>query len=1079
MERPAEHEAVSPRAGNLFPRRISGAVAVALTLCLLVTGGVAIVARDADRQAAEGRFAAKAERFFTALSHAIETRLELLHHISLLIEVAPRTGAGLPTLPLHPRFGADTADDMGDAFRSLYWHPVGAAPPPPAVADLRPSTDIPTARLADFAGAMAAAARPGAVGFVGSPDGVELLVALHLPAPDRPDAPLGYLLASLSVADLVDHGRQLAGLEAEVAAVDHPGSATGIEGVRRRPDGGLVVNRHLRLLGTTWSASVASDGPLSPWWRGQMLTTVLAGGGAITLAVLLVVSRIVRHARAAADAHHRQIERMAEVTGALKRVESDARVAWRMLKDENFIDGYALWDEEDRLVDYSGFLARYLPELAGWVRPKASEVVRALVDGGHVVLPAGSDVEEAVSRMCMMRREVPGLREMEMADGEVFMARTVALGDNRHACLFTNVTQLRARERETRAAEALFRTTFESGPLMMVLLDGDEKPVAVNRAFTSSLGYSLDRFVELGWRGILHPDDVAPGGAGDGTPPWAPVVKRILAADGSVVRGQVRFTPVRDAQGNREGRLLVTIEDLTSRWEAEERIRYQASLLDQVTNAVLSVDRWGRVVYANRAAQGLFQWAGQMLQGTPVNRLLGADIAPFLASDRAEVEVEGVTWSGTRFPAQVALSRLTDDGGQVVGTVLVVADLTQRRAMDLQLMHSARLATLGEMSASIAHEFNQCLHVIRLSSEALRMDLADGALDLGRVGKRADNILSQVDRLTEMVGQMRSISRRDASEKRAFLPTSVLRSAVRMVEPLMVADGVRLEMAGDLGEASVLGHPVRLEQVLLNLLNNARDAIHDRAARTGGPTGGVVRVACETDPVAGRLAIRIQDDGTGVPDDVAHTLFEPFVTTKDESRGCGLGLPISRGIVVDMGGSLTFRNLERGAEFTVELPMAEQMPAAPSATADIGDELDGDGDDDNDVLIDGRRVLLVDDEALSVMMVAEFLERNGYVVDTAYDGLEALAKLEAEVYDVVVTDIRMPRMDGNQLIRRLEELQPGTPVIVVTGHLKEGSEAELGANVVAVLAKPFQLLDLRQHIARAEAMLHGGLPEGG
>jgi Response regulator containing CheY-like receiver, AAA-type ATPase, and DNA-binding domains len=113
-------------------------------------------------------------------------------------------------------------------------------------------------------------------------------------------------------------------------------------------------------------------------------------------------------------------------------------------------------------------------------------------------------------------------------------------------------------------------------------------------------------------------------------------------------------------------------------------------------------------------------------------------------------------------------------------------------------------------------------------------------------------------------------------------------------------------------------------------------------------------------------------------------------------------------------------------------------------------------------------VLLVDDEALSVMMVGEFLERQGFLVDTAFDGLAALEKCQSQVYHAVVTDIRMPRMNGHELIARLEELQPGTPVIVVTGHLKGRNAAKLGGNVLALLEKPFQLQDLRRHLDRID-----------
>lgn len=607
------------------------------------------------------------------------------------------------------------------------------------------------------------------------------------------------------------------------------------------------------------------------------------------------------------------------------------------------------------------------------------------------------------------------------------------------------------------AAQALFRAAFDASPALMILLGRNGQPEAVNRAFTETLGYKLDHFTRLGWKAIIHADD-------RGAPPSPDhkVIKRLLAADGTVIRGEIQIAPVADS------RLIISIDDRTSRWEAEEQVRYQASLLDQVTNAVLGVDCQGGIVYANRAAIELFHW-DQTLQEIAVGTLLGPEVTGALGHARAEIETEGTNFSGTHFPAAVNLARIVDEAGQMVGTVLVVTDLTQRRAMDMQLMHSARLATLGEMSASIAHEFNQCLHVIRLSSEALTMDLADGKLEIARVDKRANNILTQVDRLTEMVMQMRSISRRESGGKQAFLPQLAVDGAIRMTEPLMVTESIRLERFGSLDNATTLGHQVRLEQVMINLLNNARDAIHDRDP--DARTGGVVTVTCSADDARRRLLISVRDDGSGVPAEVAPTIFDPFVTTKDGQRGCGLGLSISRGIIQEMGGSLTFRNTLPGAEFTVELPMAgallDELASPLPAPQLLPDECDDDDDDDEPG--DGRRVLLVDDEALSVMMLGEFLQRLGYTVDTAYDGEAALHLCEEHVYDTVITDIRMPRMDGHKLIRALEDLQPGTPVIVVTGHIKEGSEAELGSNVVAVLAKPFQLMILRRHLDRIES----------
>lgn len=754
----------------------------------------------------------------------------------------------------------------------------------------------------------------------------------------------------------------------------------------------------------------------------------------------------------------------ASLGDALRRVDSDARLVWQMLSEQDVVDGYALWDENERMVACSGTLERYLPQLAEWKRPYAREVIAALVDSGQLLPPEGLGREDAIDAMTANRQVIPGLRELRMGDGQVYLGRTIDLGDRRTASIFTNVTVLREREEAHRTTEALLRTAFDTMPAMMVLVDAQERPIAVNRAFSATLGYSLERFVEMGLRGILHPEDATAD-----PPPWTPPVRRVVTADGAVLRTQFRFTPVRDAAGRRDGRLLVSIEDLTARWETEERVRFQASLLDQVSNAVLAVDRQGRILYGNRAAQNLFQWSGADLIGAPIDRLLGSSIKDALAGDTVELECEGRTWSQGRFPAAITIARTAEDSAVPAGAVLMVTDLTQRRALDLQLMHSARLATLGEMAASIAHEFNQCLHVIRLASEALRFDVGDGRFDVERYTRRADNILAQVDRLTEMVMQMRTISRRDAQAKKPFHPARALDAALRMVEPLLLADGVKVVRVGGAEGALVIGHQVRLEQVLLNLLNNARDSIHERIRREGGGTG---TLTVRAQLAAGKLSIAVADDGTGVPDEVGAHIFEPFVTTKDETRGCGLGLSISRGICTEMGGALTFRNLDQGAEFVVELPLSGMdadaaQPALPASVAPAPAVVEGDAADDEEDP-DQRRLLLVDDEALSVMMVGEFLERQGYVVDKAYDGVEALGQCERHVYDAVITDIRMPRMDGRALIAHLDQLQPGTPVIVVTGHLKEGSGAELGPNVVAILPKPFQLAHLREQLQRLE-----------
>lgn len=819
-------------------------------------------------------------------------------------------------------------------------------------------------------------------------------------------------------------------------------------------------------------ADEASDG----WWHSPALLALLVAS-MVLCAAAVVVTHQRRLAQMGRDAGREQLH---DIAHALATLNQDPRSAWRTLREGRVIDGHALWDAEDRLVDFSGFLGRYIPHLADWRSPTVRQTITALIDSGQMALITGLSREQTLDAYCEMRRQIPGLRELRMTDGRIYTARNVDLGQGRLATIYSNVTDLQ-RPRSGLAGSDSFRQAFEQTPVPQLLLGGDGRPRAVNRAFTQLFGHTALGAAALGWRGLLHPDEPTD------LPPWSVGLYRMIAANGEERRIAVTVQHLIDDLSGDNGGHLVALEDVSARVDSEDRRRLEAAVLEHVGLPILAVDRGGRVAFGNLAARHLFQWGDSVLPGTPVERLLGAALRNALGDGTTELEADGSTWDGSTFPAHVGVARLDESSPLPGGAVLAVTDQTPRRALDLQMMHSTRLATLGEMAASIAHEFNQCLHVIRLASEAVQMDIGDGLLDAGRLSKRADNILSQVDRLTEMVTHMRTISRREGQDKKPFSPQAAVDSALRMVEPMLKVDGIRVVRHGDLTGLRVLGHQVRLEQVLLNLLNNGRDAIRDRFRRDGN-TGGTITVTCSHFADPPRLRIAVRDDGTGIASAVGNHIFDPFVTTKEGGKGLGLGLSISRGICTEMGGCLGFENVDCGAEFTIDLPLATDygpfpacapaavpLPPPPCATAGQTDE----GEDPDDEETDRRRVLLVDDEALSVLMVAEFLSRHGYRVDTAYDGLEAYELCQSHVYDAVITDVRMPRMTGRELIAKLADLQPGTPVIVVTGHLKESNAADLGDNVVALLAKPFQLQDLREQLLRLERNNEERQEEGG
>ncbi len=404
-------------------------------------------------------------------------------------------------------------------------------------------------------------------------------------------------------------------------------------------------------------------------------------------------------------------------------------------------------------------------------------------------------------------------------------------------------------------------------------------------------------------------------------------------------------------------------------------------------------------------------------------------------------------------------------GGAV--TILSPAQSKSAPSLDEQTIHSARLATLGEMAACIAHEFNQCLHVIRLAAESLSLEVEEERATPARIRRRSDTILGQVGRLTDMVRHMRAISRRDDDNLHNFSPRDAIISAVAITRPLLESRAIHLDVEDELGDALVLGHRLRLEQVLLNVLNNARDAICDTPRHT---EDGHITIHGQIDRQARRLLITITDNGPGIPQHLRPHLFTPFVTSKQGSRGSGLGLSISRDICLTMGGRLYFQDQAlTGASFVIELPLAQGETAPPLSAqgtpapsladpADLNAHDKTDDSDDDGVALPS--ILLVDDDPLTLTALTQALAWPDLVVDTAHDGTEALEKCRRTVYDAVITDLRMPDLDGLGLARELDDLQPGTAVIVITGQDRAEIPSWLRLRAAAIFSKPVHLHEL-------------------
>lgn len=415
---------------------------------------------------------------------------------------------------------------------------------------------------------------------------------------------------------------------------------------------------------------------------------------------------------------------------------------------------------------------------------------------------------------------------------------------------------------------------------------------------------------------------------------------------------------------------------------------------------------------------------------------------------------------GSALVGALAWRTISDSDGKPLGLRTSIHDITEMRQAEQHLVQQAKLATLGETAAGLAHELSQPLNIIRLSAEGTLLRLDDGQCSQDEQSHQFSVIESQAKRMGEIIDHIRVFSRKDTDETAMYAPLDAITAAMDLVEVQFRTAGVVLERTLCPQTGLVRGAQVQLEQVILNLLTNARDSILEKRRQgvgSGQDTGtDVISVTVETN-AEGHLVISVTDTGTGFPAAALDQVFEPFYTTKEVGEGTGLGLSVSADIIASLDGSIHASNTATGARIDVSLPLGEAVERARKQTAQKTHPATPVSDAE-------RHILVVDDEPAAANALATFVESLGYRVSVGYDGMEAQEIFGADPADIVITDIRMPQCDGHELMRRLRDQAPALPIIVTTGHFADGQPDSGMATATpdAILRKPVSLEALRK-----------------
>jgi two-component system NtrC family sensor kinase len=379
----------------------------------------------------------------------------------------------------------------------------------------------------------------------------------------------------------------------------------------------------------------------------------------------------------------------------------------------------------------------------------------------------------------------------------------------------------------------------------------------------------------------------------------------------------------------------------------------------------------------------------------------------------------------------------------------LIRDISARRRLDeqsrdlyQQLIQAEKMAALGQTISGVAHELNNPLATILSWAERLSTKPLDDGVRLG-----VDVILSEADRAARIVRNLLTFARKRRSTRAMIDINQIVDETLARRAYEQQLARIRIDTALASGLPPILADAHQLTQVLLNLLTNAEQAMLSVS------DSGQLVVRTWLDVERDAVVLEVTDNGPGIPAEIQSKIFDPFFTTKEVGHGTGLGLAVAYAIVHEHGGRIRVNSAPgAGASFVVELPVsAEAHPGRPATTA-VSMEA-----------VQSARVLLVEDERSLAAVVVETLETAGLTVDHARDGEEALARLRQDTYDVIVCDLKMPRVDGMTLYRAIAATTPALArrVIFVTGDVA-GTDAErfLEDSGCRWLAKPFRLGDV-------------------
>ncbi len=622
-------------------------------------------------------------------------------------------------------------------------------------------------------------------------------------------------------------------------------------------------------------------------------------------------------------------------------------------------------------------------------------------------------------------------------------------------------------------SEARFQSVFEQAAIGIAIVGLDGNWIQLNPMSCAIMGYSKSELIGMPFESTTHEsdiqsdlDDVKRLLKGHSNRIFKK--KRFVRKDASVVWVSLFATLVRDVE-HKPQYFIVVIDEITDQVRAEEALRENEEkyrqLFESDSDAVMIIDsETYRIQEVNPAAEKLFGYSKAEFKQIDLETISNHDdkFMQILKTEESGSQKipfqQFIDSGGAGFMGEVSIGRFTAEGRRKI--ICGIRDITERKNLEDKLRQAYKMEAIGTLAGGIAHDFNNILYaMIGYAEISIQMTEKDS-----KVYRNMEQILKAGNRAKELVYQILTFSRQDEKEIKPIQIKPLIKEALKLIRASLPTT---IELVQDIKSQSVImADPTQIHQIIMNLCTNAGHAMKDKGGTLEISLVDINLTADFTnrypDLIPGsHIRLTVSDTGCGISSDLILRIFDPFFTTKCEGEGTGMGLSMVHGIVKGLGGAVTvYSEMEIGSVFNVYLPVIEDVVAlTKSKTLEIpkGNQ---------------ERVLFVDDEGPLVDVGGQIIESLGYQVFTETASPKAFEKFKTnpDGFDLIVTDMTMPKMTGLDLAEKVMEIRPDMPVILCTGFSAMIDENEIEkTGIRGYITKPILKHEMALAIRKALA----------